>query len=120
MSLSHSSIADALALLTIICLAGLYFKNRRKLPLPPGPKGLPFIGNLLDLSPKNAHAKYYEWSKKHGDVISLALPGTTILVVNSAEAAKKLLDKQAATCSDRPSLPFAELYVHHLLMKSLV
>ena len=38
----------------------------RSLPLPPGPKGWPFVGNLLQ-APINLPWKiFYEWSKVYG------------------------------------------------------
>jgi len=36
------------------------------LPLPPGPKGLPLIGNLMDIPAEFAWKMYHKWSKEHG------------------------------------------------------
>ena len=46
-----------------------YFKrsNERslsKLPLPPGPKGAPIIGNLRDIPTSFAWLTYHKWSKE--------------------------------------------------------
>ena len=47
-----------------------------------------------------------------GDIIGLHLPGNqTLLILNSVEAATELLDKRAATYSDRPKSPLVDLYV---------
>lgn len=40
--------------------------NIRGLPLPPGPKGYPIIGNLLDLPPDKPWVTFHEWSKIYG------------------------------------------------------
>ena len=48
---------------------GLWLVTRRKnggLPYPPGPKGLPFIGNALDLNLKEPHATYTQWAEQYG------------------------------------------------------
>ena len=36
------------------------------LPLPPGPKGLPIIGNLLDVPTMSPWKTFHEWSKLYG------------------------------------------------------
>ena len=39
---------------------------RARLPLPPGPKPLPIIGNLLDFPKHHEWLTYNEWSKIYG------------------------------------------------------
>ena len=43
----------------------LYVINRRRkppLPFPPGPKGLPLVGNLFQVPSELEWVKYHEWS----------------------------------------------------------
>jgi hypothetical protein len=40
--------------------------NPNGLPLPPGPKGYPLIGNLFDMPVDKAWIVYDEWRKTYG------------------------------------------------------
>ncbi|KAJ7243050.1 cytochrome P450 [Mycena rebaudengoi] len=87
----------ALPVLASSCLLtyGIYLVYRRfsccrRSDLPPGPRGLPLIGNMLDIP-----------NLKNSDIISLNLIGGTVIVLNSLSAATELLDNRSAIYSDR-------------------
>ena len=46
-----------------------------------------------------------------GNILSFQIFGQVIVVLNSAEAAKDLLEKRSAIYSDRPVLPILEMCV---------
>ena len=62
--------------LTTIVLAGIvgvatvlaYGKTKKtgRLPLPPGPPGLPIVGNICDIPEEDFWWKYKEWSGQYG------------------------------------------------------
>ncbi|RXW20872.1 hypothetical protein EST38_g4984 [Candolleomyces aberdarensis] len=86
----------------------VYYAKRStvKLPLPPGPSGLPLIGNALDIPAENFWLKYKEWSDQYGsDVIYLNIMGNPVVVLNSLAACKELLETRSSIYSSRPNMP---------------
>ncbi|KAF8487323.1 cytochrome P450 [Russula ochroleuca] len=69
--------------------------------VPPGPRGYPIIGNLLDVG-AGKWLKYTEWHKKYGDLIYLNAAGQPVVIINSQKVAVALLDRRAEIYSDRP------------------
>jgi hypothetical protein len=41
------------------------WQRRKRIPYPPGPKGLPLIGNILDIPPGDEWITYNQWSHKY-------------------------------------------------------
>ncbi|OSD00072.1 cytochrome P450 [Trametes coccinea BRFM310] len=77
-------------------------RNRARGKLPPGPPGVPLLGNLFDFPAEFAPDAYLAMSKKYGDVFSLHVLGQTFVVLNSATAAIDILEKRSSNYSDRP------------------
>ncbi|KAJ7046191.1 cytochrome P450 [Mycena alexandri] len=85
---------------------------RKKRSAPPGPDGLPFIGNLLDLPKREAWQVYLDWSKHYdSDILSMKVPGAQFFILNSAKVIQDLLVKKANIYSNRP---------HSTLLKDLI
>ncbi|EMD40089.1 hypothetical protein CERSUDRAFT_45215 [Gelatoporia subvermispora B] len=72
--------------------------------LPPGPKGLPFIGNLFDMPLDYPWKTFAKWGEEYGDLVSVKVLGQTYVVLNSLEHTIELFEKRGAIYSDRPSL----------------
>lgn len=54
-------------------------KSRSRLPLPPGPKPFPIIGNMLDIPQKKEKETYDQWYHKYGaSVVCIKLCHTGI------------------------------------------
>lgn len=85
---------------------GLQQKSRR-LALPPGPKGLPVIGNLRDMTLTGLWFEARKWAKQYGELVYLNIFGQGILFVNTHEAAVDLLEKRGAIYSDKPKMVMA-------------
>uniref|UniRef100_A0A0W0FVK6 Cytochrome p450 n=1 Tax=Moniliophthora roreri TaxID=221103 RepID=A0A0W0FVK6_MONRR len=99
-------LADGLASATFLFILALWickFRARRSLDLPPGPKRLPLLGNLLDMPTASEWETYHRWCKElDSDIIHLDVAGTSIIVLDSAEAATDLLEKRPMIYSSRP------------------
>ncbi|KAJ7358599.1 cytochrome P450 [Mycena albidolilacea] len=90
---------------------GFYFTvrsyvTRRRKPLPPGPRGLPLVGNVFDVPKTQEWLAFMEMARKYdSDIISLNLAGDTVIILNSLSAVDALLEDKSAIYSDRPPFP---------------
>jgi cytochrome P450 len=57
---------------------------------PPGPKGLPVLGNMLDFS-RDVLRYYIEWARDYGDIVSLRLAGWPVVLLNNPDYAEYVL-----------------------------
>ncbi|KAK4417093.1 cytochrome [Sesamum alatum] len=73
--------------------------------LPPGPPGLPFIGNLHQFATTtNLHVHLWELSRKYGSPMHMKLGPMLVLLVSSAKLAKEVLKTQDSIFCSRPKL----------------
>ncbi|KAF1811944.1 putative cytochrome P450 oxidoreductase OrdA-like protein [Eremomyces bilateralis CBS 781.70] len=78
-------------------------------PLPPGPKGLPLLGNLNDL-PQPGVLEAHHWLKHkelYGPISSVTVMGQTIVIINDSRLAFEVMEKRSAIHSSRPKQLFA-------------
>ncbi|KAA0194234.1 Cytochrome P450 CYP3216A1 [Hyalella azteca] len=79
-----SPLTIALSVIVASLLVLLFLQPRKK-GLPPGPTGLPLIGNLLNLISENSTEYFSRMSQKHGPLMSIQLGTQRIVVINSQE-----------------------------------
>ncbi|KDQ34242.1 hypothetical protein PLEOSDRAFT_1100168 [Pleurotus ostreatus PC15] len=78
------------------------WRRKARLPLPPGPKGYPIVGNLFDKPTEYHWVKYLEWSKQFdSDVVSFHVFGQPTIILNSRKAVNDLLSVRSSLYSDR-------------------
>jgi len=82
-------------------LTNEYIRRTRRIPGFSGPTNWPLVGNIPDIK-YNAAEKYREWSKIHGAVYQIQLGNEPVLVVNSADTARRLFGGNGSSLSSRP------------------
>ncbi|KAG5987814.1 hypothetical protein E4U52_007200 [Claviceps spartinae] len=105
-----------LSLILLAALAIIYLYSSRRhskstLRLPPGPKGLPILGNVFDLPPEGI-PEYEHWLKLkdvYGPISSMSVLGTTLVILHSHEAVQELLVKKSTRTSARPAFYFSNM-----------
>ena len=104
-----------MALITIVLALGFvsllaYTISSRHKRIPkglrevPGPKGLPLIGNTLQLQPY-PQQRLQQWAREYGELFKIQLGWENWIFVNDPGAVKELLDRQSAITSGRAPMP---------------
>lgn len=86
----------------------LLSRKKNDQPLPPGPKGLPIVGNISDLPPPGI-PEYQHWLEhkdRYGPLSSITVLGQTMIIMNDKQIALELLGKRANIHSGRPRMKF--------------
>ncbi|OOQ91426.1 Fumitremorgin C synthase [Penicillium brasilianum] len=81
-------------------------QHRKRLPLPPGPKPLPIIGNLHQVPRELPWKIYKQWADTYGPIMTIHLAGTTTVVFSSWDVIKTHVERRNTIYSSRPSVPF--------------
>ncbi|XP_040613077.1 cytochrome P450 2J3 isoform X1 [Mesocricetus auratus] len=93
-----------LAAVTFLFLTD-YFKSRRPKNYPPGPRRLPFVGNLLHLDLERPHLSVQQFMKKYGNVISLDFGIMSSVIISSLPLIKEAFTRLDENFISRPILP---------------
>ncbi|KAM9033443.1 cytochrome P450 2F1 [Sarcophilus harrisii] len=94
-----------LLLLSITCLLlakGVYKTKGR---LPPGPRPLPLLGNLLQLRSRDMLASLTKLSQEYGPIFTVHLGTKPVVVLSGYEAVKEALVDKAEEFSGRGEYP---------------
>lgn len=95
-----------LALLLLFLVKWLFRKTGN---LPPGPRPLPVLGNLLQLKSREIHKPILELSKKYGPVYTLYMGPKPAVVLCGFQAVKEALVENGDKFSGRAEFPIVDL-----------
>uniref|UniRef100_A0ACD5W5G2 Uncharacterized protein n=1 Tax=Avena sativa TaxID=4498 RepID=A0ACD5W5G2_AVESA len=93
-----------LSLISLVILVSLLGLKSSKKKLPPGPRPLPFIGNLLHLLTSEPQIALWNLAKKHGPVMYLRLGHVDTVVISSPAAAQEVLRDKDLIFASRPRM----------------
>nr|GMD14579.1 cytochrome P450 76A2-like [Ipomoea batatas]GME17310.1 cytochrome P450 76A2-like [Ipomoea batatas] len=101
----------------IFLISGLVFlfarmKSSCSYRLPPGPPGLPVIGNMLDLG-AFPHQAIAEMKNKYGSVIWLRIGSVSTMAILSAKAAAELFKNHDVSFADRKVIDAMKVQGYH-------
>ncbi|KAJ7626977.1 cytochrome P450 [Roridomyces roridus] len=105
MGSSSTTLVLAAGVLSLLLLRQFLRKERAR--LPPGPSGLPVIGNVLDMPSVAEWRTFAEWGRKYGRMCSVTLLGQPIVILNSVSALEEMDTTKGSVFSTRPRLPMA-------------
>ncbi|XP_028818307.1 cytochrome P450 2J6-like [Denticeps clupeoides] len=91
-----------LLFLLVFLLIADYLKNRKPPSYPPGPAGLPFVGNIFEISPKEPHLQVAKLAKDYGNIFSLRRGRDLVVFVSGFKLVKEALVTQGENFADRP------------------
>ncbi|XP_028788727.1 cytochrome P450 84A1-like [Neltuma alba] len=119
-----------LFIIPLLLLLGLLAQSRRRLPFPPGPKGLPIISNMLMMD-RLTHRGLAKLASQYGGVFHLKMGFLRMVAISDPDAARQVfqvhdnISNQPATIAisyltyDRADMAFAHYDPFWLQMRKL-
>jgi hypothetical protein len=110
---SSPSLFPSLLLLLLMVICWKRYKARGPiLKLPPGPRKLPLLGNLLQLigSGSVPNRSLRDIAKKYGPVMHLKLGEVSTVIISSPKAASEVMKTHDLSFAERPGVLAAEVF----------
>ncbi|ESQ45160.1 hypothetical protein EUTSA_v10010307mg [Eutrema salsugineum] len=103
-----------LCFLLLFLISLIFFKklSSTKGKLPPGPKGLPIIGNLHQLG-RFLHKSLHKFSQEYGPVMLLRFGVVPVIIISSKEGAEEVLKTHDLETCSRPKTVGARLFTYN-------
>ncbi|THU76194.1 cytochrome P450, partial [Dendrothele bispora CBS 962.96] len=95
---------ENLALALLLFCVFYYFRRTRIGRCPPGPRGLPILGNLFQLDNANSWRTFAKWKDSYGPIVYLNIAGQPMVILNSKKVAEDLFDRRGSNYIDRHRL----------------
>ncbi|KAG5272012.1 hypothetical protein AALO_G00160670 [Alosa alosa] len=110
--MSESSMLLLAGLVMLLLLLAWRRRGARGLPLPPGPTGLPLLGNLPQVDKRAPFKTFMKWSKQYGPVMTVNLGPVRIVTLSGYQAVKEALVDQADDFTGRAPIPLLNRVVN--------
>ncbi|XP_071829654.1 steroid 17-alpha-hydroxylase/17,20 lyase-like isoform X2 [Apostichopus japonicus] len=100
----EKAVTPTLLVMTVSLMAGLWYWLQKKPhpKFPPGPKGWPIIGNMLDFVSIGPHHLFMSLAEKYGNVFSMKIGAHWNVILNGSETIKEALIKYPVEFAGRP------------------
>lgn len=102
------NIAYSLCLVALCSVAYWVQLKRLSRTLPPGPLGLPIIGNIHQLRGRYPWKQFQKWHRIYGPIFTIQIGQMKMIILGSHAVANDILTKRSVTYSSRPRLIVAQ------------
>jgi len=102
----------ALSSILLLAVARLYRYSRlsaRPQGYPPGPKTAAFLGNLHQIPISRPQVAFAQFAQEFGAITGLKLGRQNLIILNTWQAVRDLVEQKGAIYSSRPSNPVANI-----------
>ncbi|KAK7420325.1 hypothetical protein QQZ08_010458 [Neonectria magnoliae] len=89
-------------LLVVFLLFQAHVATRRPKNFPPGPRGIPFVGNLASIPLVKSYVTFAEWTKQYGPILGLKAGPLNLVVLQDPADIHELYDRRGPTYAGRP------------------
>ncbi|KAG8580002.1 hypothetical protein GDO81_007074 [Engystomops pustulosus] len=109
-----------LSIIFLILVKSFYeSKKHNRTQFPPGPRSLPFFGNMFSIDMKKPYKSFQKFAEKYGSVFTLRIGAQEMVVLSGYETVKDALVNYAEEFSGRPCWPaFEEIRKGHGIILS--
>lgn len=107
----HGVVTTCSVLVALLSSVLILFRCKTAVTLPPGPSGLPVVGNLLQMG-AHPHRAMTAMHKKYGHIVYLRLGSVPTVVVDSPALIAEVTKEQDNVFSSRPHMTFTDIVAY--------